>query len=249
MNRLEVKDLHVSIDGKPILKGVSLKVELGKVYALMGPNGSGKSTLSQVLMGSPKYAVDRGKILLDGEDITEATPTKRAKLGLFLSFQYPAEVSGVTLSNFLRVAYNAVKNEKMDVVSFHKFLKSKMEELHMDPSFSKRYLNEGFSGGEKKRAEVLQMSVLDPKYAILDECDSGLDVNSIKIVGEGIDRMKGPKRGILLITHYSRILKYITPDVVHIMINGRIVKSGGKELAEEIEENGFNAFLKAEGVK
>jgi len=168
---------------------------------------------------------------------------------LFLSFQYPAEVSGVTLSNFLRVAYNAVKNEKMDVVSFHKFLKSKMEELHMDPSFSKRYLNEGFSGGEKKRAEVLQMSVLDPKYAILDECDSGLDVNSIKIVGEGIDRMKGPKRGILLITHYSRILKYITPDVVHIMINGRIVKSGGKELAEEIEENGFNAFLKAEGVK
>src|SRR3989344_959137 len=248
MNRIEVKDLHVSIDGKPILKGVSLKVELGKVYALMGPNGSGKSTLSQVLMGSPKYAIDKGKILLDDKDITEATPTERAKLGLFLSFQYPAEVSGVTLSNFLRVAYNAVKNEKMDVVSFHKFLKSKMEDLHMDPSFSKRYLNEGFSGGEKKRAEVLQMSVLDPKYAILDECDSGLDVNSIKIVGEGIDRMKGPKRGILLITHYSRILKYITPDVVHIMINGRIVKSGGKELAEEIEENGFNAFLKAEEV-
>jgi Fe-S cluster assembly ATP-binding protein len=243
MTKLEIKDLHASVNGEKILKGVNLTLELGKVHALMGPNGSGKSTLSHVLMGSPRYQVDQGQILLEGEDITNSSPDERAKLGLFLSFQYPAEITGVTLSNFLRTARNSIKDEKMDVVSFHKLLKEKMQELNIDPSFSRRYLNEGFSGGEKKRAEILQMSILEPKFAILDECDSGLDVNSIKTVGEGINDMRSPDRSILIITHYYRILKYLTPDVVHIMVDGKIVETGGKELAEEIESEGFDKHL------
>lgn len=243
MSKLEIKNLHASINGEPILKGVTLDVELGKVHALMGPNGSGKSTLASVLMGSPKYEVTQGQIILDGENITESSPDQRAKLGLFLSFQYPAEITGVTLSNFLRTARNAVKDEKLDVLQFHKLLKEKMEELNIDSAFTKRYLNEGFSGGEKKRAEILQMSILEPKYSILDECDSGLDINSIKIVGEGVNKMRGPKKGILIITHYYRILKYLTPDFVHILVNGQIVESGGKELAENIEANGFDNYL------
>src|SRR3990167_5487580 len=241
--KLQVKDLHAEIDGKEILKGVNLEVELGKVHALMGPNGSGKSTLANVLMGHPKYQVTKGKIFLDGEDITELKADERAKKGLFLSFQYPSEITGVTLTNFLRTAYNSIKKDKLSVIDFHKLLKKKMEELQMDPSFNKRYVNEGFSGGEKKRAEILQMSVLEPKYAILDECDSGLDVNSIKIVSEGVNKMKGPKMGILIITHYYRILNYITPDKVHILINGKIVEEGGKELAEKIEKEGFDNYL------
>ena len=188
--KLQIKDLHVNVEGKEILKGVNLDVEIGKVHALMGPNGSGKSTLANVLMGHPKYEITKGKIFLDGEDITELKADERAKRGLFLSFQYPSEITGVTLTNFLRTAYNSVKKDKLSVIDFHKLLKKKMEELQMDPSFNKRYVNEGFSGGEKKRAEILQMSVLEPKYAILDECDSGLDVNSIQIVGEGVNKKK-----------------------------------------------------------
>ena len=241
--KLKVEDLHVNVNGKEILKGVDLEIDLGKVHALMGPNGSGKSTLANVLMGNPRYEVTKGRILLDNKDITELKADERAKKGLFLSFQYPSEISGVTMSNFLRTAYNSVKKNKLDVLGFHKLLKEKMKELKMDDNFSRRYINEGFSGGEKKRAEILQMSVLEPKFAILDETDSGLDVDSIKIVSEGVNKMKGPKMGILIITHYYRILNYITPDKVHILINGKIVEEGGKELAEEIEKNGFDKYL------
>ncbi|MAG52839.1 MAG: Fe-S cluster assembly ATPase SufC [Nanoarchaeota archaeon] len=243
MNKLIVEDLHVSIDGEEILRGVNLEINLGKVHALMGPNGSGKSTLANVLMGNPKYEVTKGRILLDGEDITTLSPDERAKKGLFLSFQYPSEITGVTMSNFLRTAWNSIKDEKLDVIQFHAKLKEKMVELEMDESFRKRYINEGFSGGEKKRAEILQMSVLEPKYAILDETDSGLDINSIKIVGDGVNKMKKDDNGIFIITHYYRILNFIIPDKVHIMIDGKIVEEGGKELAEEIEKNGFDKYL------
>jgi len=241
--KLEIKDLHAEVEGKEILRGVDLEIDLGKVHALMGPNGSGKSTLANVLMGHPKYKVTKGKIILDGEDITELEADKRAKKGLFLSFQYPSEITGVTLNNFLRTAYNSVKEEKLNVIDFYKFFKQKMEELHIDPSFSKRYVNEGFSGGEKKRAEILQMAVLAPKYAILDETDSGTDVDALKIIGNAVNDMKSPNKATLIITHYYRILNYITPDKVHIMINGKIVKEGGKELAEEIENYGFEAYM------
>jgi Fe-S cluster assembly ATP-binding protein len=237
--KLEIENLHVEIEGKEILKGISLTIEEGKVHALMGPNGSGKSTLANVLMGHPKYAVTSGKIMLNDEDITELSPDDRAKRGLFLSFQYPKEISGVTITNFLRAAYNATHETKLSVVDFYRLLKEKMEELHVASSFNKRYVNEGFSGGEKKKAEILQMMVLQPKFAILDETDSGLDVDALKIVAEGINRMKSPERGILLITHYYRILHHVIPDVVHILVDGKIVKSGGKELAQQIEETGF----------
>ena len=240
---LRIEGLHVSIEGKEILRGLNLKIEFGKVHALMGPNGAGKSCLANTLMGNPKYIITEGKIILDGEDITELSADKRAKLGLFMSFQYPSEITGVTMSNFLRTAYNSVKKTNVNVLDFHRRLKDKMKELDMDPGFSKRYINEGFSGGEKKRAEILQMSVLEPKYAILDETDSGLDVNSIKIVGDNITRMKTPESGILIITHYYRILNYITPDKVHVMMDGKIVDEGGKELAEDIENNGFNKYM------
>ena len=240
---LRIEDLHASIDGEEILKGINLKIKIGKVHALMGPNGSGKSTLANVLMGNPKYEVTSGKIFLDGEDITELSADERAKKGLFLSFQYPSEITGVTMSNFLRTAYNSVKKTNVNVLDFHRKLKDKMKELDIDSSFIKRYINEGFSGGEKKRAEILQMSVLEPKYAILDETDSGLDVQAIKIVGDNVTKMRNPERGILIITHYYRILNHITPDKVHVMINGEIVDEGGKELAEEIENNGFNKYM------
>ena len=209
----------------------------------MGPNGSGKSTLANVLMGNPKYTITKGKIYIDDKDITNLPVDQRAKLGLFLSFQYPSEITGVTMSNFMRTAYNAVKGTKVNVLDFHKKLKEKMNELGIDTSFSSRYINEGFSGGEKKRAEILQMAILEPRYAILDETDSGLDINSIKIVGDNVIKMKNPERGILIITHYYRILNYITPDKVHVMIDGKIVDEGGKELAEEIELNGFDKYL------
>ncbi len=244
MSRLIIENLHVSVNGEQILKGVNLEVDLGKVHVLMGPNGSGKSTLANALMGNPKYVIDKGKIILDGEDITELPPNERAKKGLFLSFQYPSEITGVTMSNFLRTAWNSIKPDKMDVVAFHKKLKEKMKELEIDQTFSRRYINEGFSGGEKKRAEILQLAVLEPKYAILDETDSGLDINSIKIVGHAVNKMRNPNRGILIITHYYRILNYITPDKASIMIDGKIANTGGKELAEEIEKNGFDFYLK-----
>ncbi len=243
MKNLKIENLHVRIGNELILKGVNLEVEPGKVHALMGPNGAGKSCLANTLMGNPKYIVEKGKIFLDGEDIAKLSPDERAKKGLFLSFQYPLEITGVTMSNFLRTAYNSLKGQKIDVASFHKLLKEKMALLGMDYSFSKRYINEGFSGGEKKRAEILQLSVLEPKYAILDETDSGLDISSIQIVGNAVNKMRNQERSIFIITHYYRILNYITPDVTSIMIDGKIVKTGGKELAEEIEKNGFEKYI------
>jgi Fe-S cluster assembly ATP-binding protein len=241
MTFLEVKDLHVKIEDKEILKGVSLTVDKGEVVALMGPNGSGKSTLAYALMGHPRYEITSGKILLNGEDVTKTSVDKRAKKGLFLSFQYPQEISGVTVSNFLRTALNAKREDenKISVLDFHKLLQEKMKLLKFDKKFALRYLNEGFSGGEKKKAEILQMAVLQPTIGILDETDSGLDVDSLKVVSEGVNALKGPDMGVLLITHYQRILNYITPDKVHIVVDGKIVKSGGKELALEIEENGY----------
>lgn len=237
---LMIKDLHVAVEGNEIIRGLSLKIKKGEVHALMGPNGSGKSTLANALMGHPKYQVTKGTIILDGKDITKATPDERAKLGLFLSFQYPAEIPGVTISNFLRMALSSIKGKKQDVLEFHRLLKMKMSELKMDTSFSKRYLNEGFSGGEKKRAEILQLSVLEPGYAILDETDSGLDVDALRIVAEGINRYRSRDRAFLLITHYNRILHYIVPDFVHVLYKGRLIKSGGKDLALEIEQKGFS---------
>jgi len=246
---LEIKNLHVSIEGREIVKGVSLKVEQGKIHAIMGPNGSGKSTLANVLMGHPKYKATEGSVTFDGKNVLEMTPDKRAKLGLFLAFQYPVEISGVSLFNFLRAAYNSIhdshsKNTEKEVISvldFQKKLKEKARLLQMDESFLYRHLNEGFSGGEKKRAEILQLAVLNPKIAILDETDSGLDIDSVKIVANGVNYLKGEEdMGVLLITHYQRILKYIKPDYVHVMMNGKIVKSGGADLAEELEQKGYD---------
>jgi len=236
---LEIKGLHVSIDGKEILKGITLSVDKGKVAAIMGPNGSGKSTLAYALMGHPRYEITKGKIMLNGKDITKDAPDERAKKGLFLSFQYPQEIAGVSVSNFLRTALNAKRKEKISVPEFHKLLQEKMELLKMDKNFSLRYLNEGFSGGEKKKAEILQMAVLSPSIGILDETDSGLDVDSLRIVANGVNKLKGPNMGILLITHYQRILDYIAPDKVYIVVSGKIVKSGGKELALEVEKKGY----------
>ena len=237
---LEVKDLKVKIEDKEILKGISLEVNKNEVVALMGPNGSGKSTLAYALMGHPRYQVTNGKIMLNGKDATNAEPDDRAKNGLFLSFQYPQEISGVSVSNFLRTALNAKREKPISVPDFHKLLQEKMALLKMDKSFALRYVNEGFSGGEKKRAEILQMAVLHPQIAILDETDSGLDIDALKTVANGVNALKGPETGILLITHYQRILNYITPDKVHIVIDGRIVKSGGKELALQVEEKGYD---------
>jgi len=239
MTFLEVKDLKVKIEDKEILKGINLEVEKGQVVALMGPNGSGKSTLAYALMGHPRYEITSGKIFLNGEDVTSVSPDKRAKKGLFLSFQYPQEISGVSVSNFLRTALNAKREKPISVMDFHKILQEKMKLLKIDKSFALRYLNEGFSGGEKKRMEILQMTVLQPKIGILDETDSGLDIDALRTVAIGINDLKGKELGVLLITHYQRILNYITPDKVHIVMDGKIVKSGGKELALQVEENGY----------
>lgn len=238
-NELVINDLHVTVEDTEILKGVTLQVKKGEVVALMGPNGSGKSTLAYVLMGHPKYIITGGKIFYKGKDITELEPDERAKLGLFLSFQYPHEIPGVTLTNFLRTAYNSVKGTKISVMEFHKMLKEKMAMLKIDPSFTTRYLNEGFSGGEKKRAEILQMAVLQPEMAILDETDSGLDVTSLRIVGEGVTSMLRPNLSVLIITHYQRILEYIKPQRTYIMVKGKIIREGGPELAHEIEKHGY----------
>ncbi len=248
---LEIKDLHVSIEGKQILKGVNLKVSQGEIHAIMGPNGSGKSTLANTLMGNPKYKVDSGDILIDGESIVGATPDVRAKKGLFLAFQYPLEISGVPLAQFLRSAYRSVKGETksdtkgvggemISALAFKKKLEEKLKEVDMDPAFAKRYLNEGFSGGEKKRAEILQMAILQPKISIMDETDSGLDIDAVRKVAEVLSHMAGPDMGVLLITHYQRILEYIKPEFVHVMVNGRIFKSGGPELAKLLEEKGYS---------
>lgn len=239
---LEIKDLHVSIEGSDILKGLSLTVRGGEVHALMGPNGSGKSTLANTLMGHPRYDVEDGQVLIDGEDILEMEPDERAKKGLFLAFQYPVEIPGVTVANFLRSAYNALHGdqEPISVLEFHQLLQKHMKELEMDEEFAGRYLNEGFSGGEKKRHEILQMALLKPRFAIMDETDSGLDIDALKIVSEGVNRQRSDDLGVLVITHYQRILEYLKPDFVHIMMDGRIVRSGGPELAQELEEKGYD---------
>ncbi|HIH39161.1 TPA: Fe-S cluster assembly ATPase SufC [Candidatus Woesearchaeota archaeon] len=241
--KLEIIDLRVEVAGKEIIKGVTATFEKGKTVALMGPNGSGKSTLALALAGHPKYKITKGKILLDGKDITKETPDSRAKNGLFLSFQHPQEITGVNLSTFLRSSLQNVKGKKIDVMDFHKLLKEKMAELGIEEQFKQRYLNVGFSGGEKKRMEILQLSLLEPKYAILDETDSGLDVDSLRLVCDAVNKVKKKDMGIVLITHYNRILKFIQPDQVHVLYKGKIVKSGGKELAHEIEENGFKGYL------
>lgn len=236
---LKISNLHVSVDNKAIVKGLNLELHKDKVVAIMGPNGSGKSTLANALAGHPKYTVTNGEIMLDAVDITKLSPEKRAKAGLFLSMQYAPEIPGVTLANFLRIAVNSARGTTINPLTFRTELLQKMEELSIDPDFAKRYVNTGFSGGEKKRAEILQLAMLAPTYAVLDETDSGLDVDALKIVADGINRFKGPRHGILLITHYNRILQYVVPDVVHIMMDGKIVKSGGKKLAKEIELNGY----------
>ena len=241
---LEVKDLHVSVENKPILKGLTLTVNKGENHAIMGPNGSGKSTLANTLMGHPKYVVDKGEILIDGEDIITLSPDKRAKKGLFLAFQYPHEVSGVSVFNFLRSSFNSVSKtpdaKPLSIIGFRKYLREKMDVLGVEESFVKRYLNEGFSGGEKKKSEILQMAVLQPKIAVLDETDSGLDIDALKIVSDAVNKMSGPDLGILLITHYQRILKYVKPEFVHVLMDGRIVKSGSMSLAEELENKGYD---------
>lgn len=237
---LEIKDLHVEIEGKKILDGVTLTVKDGERVALMGPNGSGKSTLAYTLTGHPKYVVTSGSITFNGEDVLALEPDARSRLGLFLSFQYPASVSGVTLSNFLRQALLS-HGKRMSIPAFRKELAKRMESLGIDPAFAERYLNEGFSGGEKKRAEILQLSMLSPKLAVLDETDSGLDIDAVRIVADGVNaaHAANPTMATLVITHYQRILHYLQPDTVHVLHKGKIIKSGGKELALELEKKGY----------
>jgi Fe-S cluster assembly ATP-binding protein len=237
---LEIQNLHVRTEDREILHGVDLTITKGETHALMGPNGSGKSTLANTLMGNPAYEITEGKLLLDGEDITEADPDDRAKLGLFLAFQYPVAIPGVSVANFLRTAVNAKRDEPIKVKEFGDLLKKNMDVLRVERAFTSRYLNEGFSGGEKKRAEILQMAMLQPDYAVLDETDSGLDIDALRIVADGVNALRGPNLGALIITHYSRILGYVRPDFVHIMLNGRIVQEGGPELAEHLEEKGYD---------
>ncbi len=249
---LEIRDLHAGVEGKEILKGVNLTLHQGEIHALMGPNGSGKSTLAYVIMGHPQYEVYSGDILLDGESILDMSPDERARAGIFLAFQYPVAIPGVTVAHFLRQAvsavrgYTAQKNTNGPVGSnlipmreFRQELNEKMRMLGIDPSFARRYLNDGFSGGEKKRLEILQLAMLRPKFAILDETDSGLDIDAVRAVAEGVKQLVGPDLGVLIITHYQRILNYIEPHYVHVFYDGRIVKSGGPELAHELEAQGY----------
>src|SRR6188768_1364734 len=240
---LEVKDLHAGIDGKEILKGLNLRVQKGEVHAIMGPNGSGKSTLSKVLAGHPSYEVISGEVLYEGANLLELEPDERARGGVFMAFQYPVEVPGVSNSQFLRLAYNEkmkhLGQEELDPLEFNDYLKEKAKIVDMDPQFFKRSVNEGFSGGEKKRNEILQMAVLEPKLAILDETDSGLDIDALRIVAGGVNRLKRPESATIVVTHYQRLLNYIVPDFVHVLVGGRIVKSGGKELALELEARGY----------
>jgi Fe-S cluster assembly ATP-binding protein len=237
---LKIEDLHVEIDGQEIVKGLDLEVGKGEIHAIMGPNGSGKSTLANVLMGHPRYEVTEGSITFQGEDVFELEPDERAKLGMFLAFQYPSEVPGVSVANFLRTAVNSVREEELNPMEMYRLLQEKMSIMQMDPRFAERYLNEGFSGGEKKRNEILQMLMLDPRLAIMDETDSGLDIDALQVVAKGVNEMKGPEFSAVIITHYQRILRYIEPDRVHVMLDGRLVTSGGKELADDLEEKGYD---------
>jgi Fe-S cluster assembly ATP-binding protein len=243
-NTLVVDGLHVNVEGKEILRGVDLQVHRGKVHALMGPNGSGKSTLANVLMGHPKYEVTAGHVYYKGQDILELSPDERAKLGIFLAFQYPVAVSGVPVANFLRSAMKSVHGSDMPVRDFRKQLRQQMGLLKVDESFVTRYLNEGFSGGEKKKNEILQMALLKPSMAILDETDSGLDIDALRIVSEWVNALLGPDMGVLIITHYQRILNYIKPDVVHILVDGRIAREGGPELVDLLEAEGYDPIMK-----
>jgi Fe-S cluster assembly ATP-binding protein len=237
---LEVEDLHVSIDGKEIVKGVNLTLEPGQKVAIMGPNGSGKSTLTYALMGHPSYEITKGSIKLLGEDIVDWPADQRARKGLFLAFQYPTAIPGVSVANFLRSAVNARRGAEVPVREFRKELMSQFKQLEIEKAFAGRYVNDGFSGGEKKRLEILQMAMLEPMVALLDETDSGLDIDALKLVSEGINRVSGEKTGVLLVTHYQRMLDYVKPDVVHVFMAGRIVRSGGPELALELEKKGYD---------
>ena len=241
---LEIQNLHVRIEEREILHGVDLKVSKGETHALMGPNGSGKSTLANTIMGNPNYEVTEGRIVFNGEDLTEADPDERARAGLFLAFQYPATIPGVSVANFLRLAVNARRDEPMKVKDFGKYMRENVDLLKIDPSFVSRYLNEGFSGGEKKRAEILQLAMLKPEIAVLDETDSGLDIDALRIVSDGVNALSGPGMGSLIITHYTRILNYVRPQFVHIMLDGRIVREGGPELADKLEEHGYDFIRK-----
>ncbi len=246
MSELAIRNLHASIEGKEILKGVDLSIKQGEVHALMGPNGTGKSTLAYALMGHPSYDVTDGEVWFKGQNILELEPDERSHLGVFLAFQYPVAIPGVSVANFLRSAINARRKAEnpedkgIPIPEFRKMIKERMDMLKMDHSFAGRYLNEGFSGGEKKRAEILQMAALRPEIAILDETDSGLDIDALRIVSDGVNALRGPELGVLVITHYQRILNYIKPDVVHIMLAGRIAESGGADLALHLEEHGYD---------
>jgi len=254
---LEIKDLHAAIEGSEILKGVNLTIRQGETHALMGPNGSGKSTLASVLMGHPSYEVTGGAVLLDGENILEMSPDERARKGLFLAFQYPMSIPGVSVANFLRLSYGAVSKpaegdpepyrRKMTAREFRALLNEKLAVLKMDTTMLTRYLNEGFSGGEKKRAEILQMAVLQPRFAVLDETDSGLDIDALRIVSDGVNAQRDGELGTLVITHYQRLLDYIKPEFVHVLVHGRIVKEGGPELALELEQKGYEQIIKEYG--
>ena len=246
MSQLEIKDLHVSIEDKEILTGLSLTIKQGEIHAIMGPNGTGKSTLAYTLMGHPNYTVTGGEVLLDGENVLDMEPDERSRAGIFLAFQYPVAIPGVTVANFLRSAINSRRRAEnhedkgMPIPEFRKMLKKRMDALKMDHTFAGRYLNDGFSGGEKKRAEILQMATLKPRFAILDETDSGLDIDALRIVSEGVNALAGPELGVLVITHYQRLLNYIKPHFVHVMMGGRIVESGGPELALHLEDQGYD---------
>ena len=246
MSQLEIKNLHVSIEDKEILKGLSLTINQGEIHAIMGPNGTGKSTLAYTLMGHPNYTVTEGEIIFKGKNILELEPDERSREGIFLAFQYPVAIPGVTVANFLRSAINSrrraenAEDKGMPIPEFRKMLKEKMDKLKMDHNFAGRYLNDGFSGGEKKRAEILQMATLKPEIAILDETDSGLDIDALRIVSEGVNALSGPELGVLVITHYQRLLNYIKPNFVHIMLDGRIVESGGADLALHLEDQGYD---------
>jgi Fe-S cluster assembly ATP-binding protein len=242
MSQLEIKDLHISIGEKPIVKGVSLTINTGEVHAIMGPNGTGKSTLSKAIAGHPDYAITSGDVLIDGRSILEMEPDERARAGIFLAFQYPSEVPGVSIANFLRAALQArlPEGENIDATAYYKKLYEKMDLLKIDRKFTSRAVNEGFSGGEKKRCEILQMAMLQPTFALMDETDSGLDIDALRIVADGVNKLRGETLGVLLITHYQRLLNYIVPDFVHVMYDGRIVRSGDKGLALELEEKGYD---------
>ncbi len=236
---LKIENLQVEIDGQEIVKGLDLEVNEGEIHAIMGPNGSGKSTLANVLMGHPRYEVTGGAITFRGEDVFELEADERAKLGMFLAFQYPSEVPGVSVANFLRTAVNAVREEELSAMDMYRLIQEKMKIMQMDPKFAERYLNEGFSGGEKKRNEILQMLMLEPRLAIMDETDSGLDIDALQVVAKGVNELRGPDFSAVIITHYQRILRYIEPDHVHVMLDGRLVTSGGKELALDLEDKGY----------